>query len=76
VQILLAENETSFLDEVIERRLRLVYEMLTSPRHAHMRVTDIANQCGFSTLSHFHRMFRRRYDATPSDVRAAARSAD
>jgi AraC-like DNA-binding protein len=26
---------------------------------------------GFGDLSHFHRSFRRRYGATPSDVRAA-----
>ncbi|RUX33774.1 helix-turn-helix domain-containing protein, partial [Mesorhizobium sp. M7A.F.Ca.CA.002.09.1.1] len=35
-------------------------------------ITAIAYEAGFNDLSYFNRAFRRRYDATPSDVRAAA----
>jgi AraC-like DNA-binding protein len=30
-------------------------------------------ECGFGDLSYFNRAFRRRYGATPTDVRAALR---
>jgi AraC-like DNA-binding protein len=33
----------------------------------------VALAAGFGDLSHFNRSFRRRYGATPSDVRAAGR---
>jgi AraC-like DNA-binding protein len=41
-------------------------------RHAAMTVNAIALVAGFGDLSHFNRSFRRRYGATPSDVRAAS----
>jgi len=69
VQALFAETATSFTDEVTKRRLARAHDMLASPRHAHMSIMDIAHECGFSTVSHFHRMFRRRFKATPGEVR-------
>jgi AraC-like DNA-binding protein len=35
----------------------------------------VAYEAGFGDLSYFNRTFRRRYGATPSDVREAARRA-
>ena len=35
-------------------------------------ITDIAYDVGFGDLSYFNRAFRRRYGASPSDVRAQA----
>jgi AraC-like DNA-binding protein len=72
VQSLLAENGTSFIDEVLQRRLKRAREMLSSPLYSGMTIIDLAYQCGFASVSNFHRMFRRRYGATPSDVRAQA----
>jgi AraC-like DNA-binding protein len=46
--------------------------MLTHPRYAGMTVSAIAFAAGFGDLSHFNRDFRRRYGATPSEVRAAS----
>jgi AraC-like DNA-binding protein len=37
-----------------------------------MRISDIAAEAGFSEVTAFNRAFRRRYGATPSDVRAGA----
>lgn len=73
VQRLLAESQTSFVDELIERRLRWACAVLTSPRHGHTSILDIAHDCGFSTVSHFHRLFRRRFGMTPGDMRAQLR---
>ena len=42
--------------------------------HADARtIGAIAYDSGFGDLSYFNHAFRRRYGATPSDIRAAAR---
>jgi AraC-like DNA-binding protein len=69
IQRLLAEHQTSFVDEVMARRLLRARNMLTSQRYAHMSIIAIAHECGFSTVSHFHRVFRLHFGATPGDVR-------
>jgi AraC-like DNA-binding protein len=74
VQRLLADSQSSFVDEVMQRRLRRAREMLTSKRYAHMNIIAIAHECGFSTVSHFHRVFRGHFGATPGEVREQARS--
>ena len=66
----------TFSQFVIEQRLARAHRMLTDPRHAGSTVIAIALASGFGDLSHFHRSFRRRYGATPSDVRAAGLSKD
>jgi AraC-like DNA-binding protein len=50
--------------------------MLADPGFAAWTIGAIAYEAGFGDLSHFNRSFRRRYGASPSDVRnEAARSA-
>jgi AraC-like DNA-binding protein len=73
VQRLLAENDTSFVDEVMRRRLRRAYELLGSSQHVHMSVIAIAHECGFATVSHFHRTFRRHFGITPGEARELPR---
>jgi AraC-like DNA-binding protein len=70
VQRLLAESGTSFSDELTTRRLKRARDMLASVNSLHLSVTEIAMECGFSTVAHFHRMFRREFGETPGDVRA------
>jgi AraC-like DNA-binding protein len=55
---------------VRERQLRRALGVLTSPAHCHRRIIDIALQHGFATESSFIRAFRRRFGATPGEVRA------
>jgi AraC-like DNA-binding protein len=74
VQALLAETGSSFGNVVTERRLQRAYSMLASPHLGRLSVGEIAFACGFSTISHFHRVFRHRFAATPGDVRDLARS--
>jgi AraC-like DNA-binding protein len=69
---LLEEAGTSFTDLVLEHRLDRARQLLTDPTQRYIRITDIAYDVGFSDLSYFNRAFRRRYSATPSDVRAEA----
>jgi AraC-like DNA-binding protein len=60
---------TSFSEFVLNARLARVHHMLTDPRLAHQTITTIALTAGFGDLSYFNRSFRRRYGATPSEVR-------
>jgi AraC-like DNA-binding protein len=72
IQRLLEETGKSFTDHLVERRLDRCYAMLTDHRYLHMRIIDIAFATGFSDVSHFNRMFRRRFGDTPSGVRIVA----
>jgi AraC-like DNA-binding protein len=73
VRQLLAEDGTSFTDIVLGIRLGRAHRMLLDPRYSHSGISAVAYEAGFSDLSYFNRTFRRRYGATPSKVREAAR---
>jgi AraC-like DNA-binding protein len=72
VQRLLAEGGTSFSEELMRRRLNRARHMLGSAGARSLNVAEIALECGFSDVPHFHRMFRRQFGETPGDVRSAA----
>jgi AraC-like DNA-binding protein len=65
----------SFSAYVAGERLARAHAMLASPRFHETPVSAIAFDVGFGDLSYFNRLFRRRYQATPSDVRAEAQDA-
>lgn len=69
LHVLLAEAGIAFERHVLERRLGRCHEQLVSPAFAGRTVTDIAFGWGFNDLSHFGRAFRRRYGATPTELR-------
>jgi AraC-like DNA-binding protein len=69
VQQLLEQGNSSFVREILERRLTLAHEMLRSPRHRHQSIAEIAQACGFGTDTHFYRQFRRRFGVTPGEAR-------
>jgi AraC-like DNA-binding protein len=72
VHKLFEDEGTAFTAFVIEQRLARAYGMLADPRHLTQKISAISHDCGFHDLSWFHRTFRRRYGATPSDIREAA----
>jgi AraC-like DNA-binding protein len=43
--------------------------MLTDLNYADRSISAVAFEAGFGDLSYFNRTFRRRFGATPSDVR-------
>jgi AraC-like DNA-binding protein len=63
---------TTFSEFVLNARLAHAHRVLTDPRFAHQKITEVALAAGFGDLSYFNRTFRRRYAATPSEVRAQA----
>lgn len=73
IRKLFEEENTSLSQFVLGQRLLRVHRMLGDPRCAHLTIGTIAFEAGFGDLSTFNRDFRRYFDMTPSDVRAAAR---
>lgn len=66
----LFENEgLTYSKFVLGQRLGRAYAILRNPLHARRGISTIAFELGFNDLSYFNRAFRRRYNATPSDVR-------
>ena len=71
--MLFASEDLSFAEFVLAQRLDRAHRMLTDPRLADQTISAIAYQSGFGDLSYFNRTFRRRYGATPSDIRRMSR---
>jgi AraC-like DNA-binding protein len=70
---LFEEQGSSFSSFVLGERLTRVRRMLVDRRYAHLNIAQIAHEKGFGDVSYFNRAFRRRFGATPSDVRENAR---
>jgi AraC-like DNA-binding protein len=75
VHMLLKETGRTFRRHVMDRRLQNAAALLRDPQWHHRRIGDVATAAGFCDLAHFSRAFRRKYAATPSDIRQAARRA-
>ena len=66
---LFEDEEMTYSQFVLDRRLALAYRTLRQPRSATRTISSIANDEGFGDLSYFNRTFRRRYGITPSGAR-------
>jgi AraC-like DNA-binding protein len=62
----------SFSAFVLEQRLSRAHRILSEPRLSDRTISSVAFDVGFGDLSYFNRVFRRRYDATPSEIRQRA----
>jgi AraC-like DNA-binding protein len=69
----LADDGTTFTDLVLDERLARAHRMLSDPKRSELFISAIAYEAGFGDLSYFNRTFRRRYGASPSDVRETAK---
>jgi AraC-like DNA-binding protein len=70
-QRLFEQAGTTFTEFVLEQRLLLARKLLGDPRARARKISDIAHSAGFSDLSYFNRAFRKRFGATPSELREA-----
>jgi len=70
IQRLFENNGTTFSDFVRERRLELAFRLLQERAPAASTITAIAYDAGFTEISSFNRAFRKRFGATPSEIRA------
>lgn len=73
IQLLFAAEETTFTAYLRGQRLLRAYRLLDDPAQNQLSIALIAEEAGFSDLSHFNRAFRARFAAAPRDIRAAAR---
>jgi len=73
VHSLLEEPGLSFAHHVLERRLENTAAMLRDAERPNIRIAEIALAAGFNDLSYFNHAFRRHDEATPSEMRDAAR---
>lgn len=73
IQRLFAAGGTTFSDYVLDQRLARAYRFLIDPHRSGRSISTIAFEAGFGDLSYFNRSFRRRYGATPSEIRATLR---
>jgi AraC-like DNA-binding protein len=69
IHMLFDGEGTTFSQFVLGGRLAHAHRSLLDPCHAHQSIGEIAYASGFGDLSHFNHVFRRRYGATPSEVR-------
>jgi len=69
VNDLLSDEDTSFQRHVLKERLAQCARDLASPMLAHRQVGEIAFAWGFNDLSHFGRVFREHYGASPREWR-------
>jgi AraC-like DNA-binding protein len=73
VRMLFEKENLTFSEFVLRERLARAHTALIDPRVANLPISNIAFANGFGDLSYFNRTFRRRYAASPSEVREAAR---
>jgi AraC-like DNA-binding protein len=74
VQRLFEQDGTTFTAFLLESRLARARRILTNPVLAHFKISAVAVEAGFPNLSYFNRAFRRRYGASPLDVRVRCRA--
>jgi AraC-like DNA-binding protein len=72
VHHLLQPTGRSFSELLLDKRLARAVELLCETGQRHRKIADISFEVGFKDLSYFNRTFRRKYGATPSDMRLAA----
>ncbi|WP_169457970.1 helix-turn-helix domain-containing protein [Ottowia thiooxydans] len=72
VQRLFEDAGTTFTTCLQNHRLDHVRRALTDPAQAGMLIATLAYKAGFSDLAAFNRLFKRRYGATPGQVRESA----
>lgn len=70
VQMLFEADGSTFTAYLQAQRLDFALRRLTDPRHDAARIADVAFAAGFSDLSTFNRLFRRRFGETPTAMRA------
>ncbi|WP_241292164.1 helix-turn-helix domain-containing protein [Burkholderia stabilis] len=61
-------SDKSFAQTVINLRLEYCVKMLAHASH-HIKISEIAYRCGFGDISHFGRIFRKKYGVSPREYR-------
>jgi AraC-like DNA-binding protein len=73
IQRLFEREGSTFSTFKLEHQLACARRMLRNSQYGGWTIGDIALAAGFGDLSYFHRVFRRRFGATPADMRTVQR---
>jgi AraC-like DNA-binding protein len=73
LHMLFEEEGVTFTQFVLSARLGLAHRMLCDRRNLNQNISGIAYAAGFADLSHFNHCFRKRFGATPTDIRKMCR---
>lgn len=76
IRTLFDSEATTFTDFVLGERLARAHRCLLDRRFDGHMISTIAFEAGFGDLSYFNHAFRRRYGATPSEIRASGNRKD
>ena len=69
VNLLLEQTGRTFSEHVLDRRLAIAYQLLLAQPDRSRTIASLALEAGFSDLSYFNRVFRRRFGDTPGRFR-------
>ncbi|MGS2742734.1 helix-turn-helix transcriptional regulator [Halomonas sp. LS-001] len=69
IRALFSNEGTSFTDYLLEQRLQMAFDALTTPQSSPRSVSDIAFHTGFNHLSWFYRAFKQRFGVPPGEAR-------
>jgi len=69
IRVLFYAQDTNFTDYLLNARLERAHTLLAAPGSAGRTITAVAYEAGFGDLSWFHHAFRRRFGATPGEMR-------
>jgi AraC-like DNA-binding protein len=72
IQMVMADQHTTFSQYVLRRRLACAAERLVTDPQA--LIATVAFDCGFSDVSYFARAFRNHYGCTATEWRRATRA--
>jgi AraC-like DNA-binding protein len=72
LQRLFHQSDSTFTAYINVLRLDRAHELLIDKQCDGRRISDIALHVGFSDVSYFDRLFKQRFAASPSDIRAEA----
>jgi AraC-like DNA-binding protein len=72
IQRLFECDGTTFSAFLVARRLAHAHDAFRDPARAHRNISQIIFESGFRNVSNFNHAFRRRYGASPSEIRNSA----
>jgi AraC-like DNA-binding protein len=70
----LGTKELTFASQLIDARISVALQMLSSPSCARMTTAEIARQAGFMSESYFSRVVRKRTGHTPLELGRSSRA--
>jgi AraC-like DNA-binding protein len=67
--MLFERDGTTLTEFVRDQRLSRSRRILLNRQAQHLSISEIAYSVGFNDLSHFNRLFRRRFGCSPGEMR-------